>query len=69
MALEYSSPPARADGSLAMEIEILDYLKSRWHGTQDWIWFHEKPEEKLAVIAAELGIDFSKPCVGLLTNV
>jgi len=52
-----------------MEIEILDYLKSRWHGTQDWIWFHEKPEEKLAVIAAELGIDFSKPCVGLLTNV
>src|SRR5438552_9716921 len=50
-------------------MEILDYLKSRWHGTQDWIWFHEKPEEKLAVIAAELGIDFSKPCIGLLTNV
>jgi hypothetical protein len=52
-----------------METEILDYLKSRWQGTRDWIWFHEKPQEELSVIATELGIDFSKPCVGLLTNV
>jgi hypothetical protein len=57
------------DWNSQMEGEILDYLKSRWHGTQDWIWFHEKPEEKLAVIATQLGIDLSKPCVGLLTNV
>lgn len=53
----------------AAEAEILAYLKSRWQGTQDWIWFHENPREELAPIAAELGIDFSRPCVGMLTNV
>ncbi|MCU0534212.1 MAG: hypothetical protein MUD14_09990 [Hydrococcus sp. Prado102] len=52
-----------------MEADILEYLKSRWQGTQDWIWFHEKPEEKLSAIASELGIDFSRPCIGMLTNV
>ena len=25
----------------AMEAEIMAYLKSRWSGTRDWIWFHE----------------------------
>jgi hypothetical protein len=53
----------------AMEADILTYLKSRWQGTRDWIWFHEKPEEGLEAIAAETGVDFSRPCVGLLTNV
>jgi hypothetical protein len=52
-----------------MESEILAYLKSRWQGTQDWIWFFEKPQEELAAIAAELGVDFSRPCIGMLTNV
>jgi len=52
-----------------LETEIMDYLKSRWQGTRDWIWFHEKPEEDLATITEELGIDFSKPCIGMLTNV
>lgn len=52
-----------------MEDEVMDYLKSRWHGTKDWIWFHEKPEEDLASIAAELGVDFNRPCIGMLTNV
>ena len=52
-----------------MEAELMDYLKSRWHGTNDWIWFHEKPEEDLNSIAQELGVDFSKPCIGMLTNV
>jgi hypothetical protein len=53
----------------AMEDEVMEYLKSRWRGTQDWIWFHEKPEEDLATIAAELGVDFNRPCIGMLTNV
>jgi hypothetical protein len=57
------------DWNSEMESEILSYLKSRWRGTRDWIWFHEKPEEDLSVIAGELGIDFSKPSLGLLTNV
>jgi hypothetical protein len=48
---------------------VMEYLKSRWKGTRDWIWFHEKPEEEISAIAAELGVDFSKPCIGLLTNV
>ena len=51
------------------ESQLMDYLKSRWHGTQDWIWFHEKPQFELTNIAKELGIDFSKPCIGMLTNV
>jgi hypothetical protein len=48
---------------------IVDYLKSRWYGTQDWIWFHEKPVENIEAIRRELGIDFSKPCIGMLTSV
>ncbi len=52
-----------------LESELMDYLKSRWHGTQDWIWFHEKPQFDLTDIESELGIDFSKPCIGMLTNV
>jgi hypothetical protein len=52
-----------------MEQDILDYLKSRWQGTRDWIWFHNNPQEDLASIAAELGIDFSRPTIGMLTNV
>lgn len=52
-----------------MESQILDYLKSRWQGAQDWIWFHEKPREELWTITAELGIDFDRPCIGMLTNV
>lgn len=55
--------------SPALETKTLDYLKSRAQGTRDWIWFHEKPEEQLSSIAAELGVDFTRPCVGLLTNV
>jgi hypothetical protein len=49
--------------------DTIDYLNSRWSGTQDWIWFHEDPQEEIAKIAQELGVDFSKPCIGLLTNV
>jgi hypothetical protein len=52
-----------------MEKELLDYLKSRWRGSRDWIWFGDKPEEDLAEVAREVGVDFSRPCVGLLTNV
>ncbi len=52
-----------------MEEEILGYLKSRWSGTRDWIWFHEKPDEDFAAYAAEVGLDLEKPIIGLLTNV
>ncbi len=52
-----------------IESNLLNYLKSRWHGSQDWIWFHERPNFDLTDITNEIGIDFSKPCVGMLTNV
>jgi hypothetical protein len=47
----------------------LKYLKSRWQGTHDWILFHENPREEFSQIAAELRVDFSRPCIGMLTNV
>ncbi len=52
-----------------MEKRLMNYLKSRWLGTQDWIWFHESPEFDLEAIVQEIGVDFTKPCIGLLTNV
>lgn len=48
---------------------IQEYLDSRRRGTKDWIWFHDTPEEQEEKIVAETGIDFSKPCIGLFTNV
>jgi hypothetical protein len=53
----------------AMEEAIMDYLVSRWYGTRDWVWFHEHPQHDLDAIVAELGLDMSKPVIGLLTNV
>lgn len=52
-----------------MEAEIVGYLNSRRYGTRDWIRFIDNPQEDLGAIAAELGVDFRQPCVGLLTNV
>ena len=51
------------------EKEIMDYLKSRWQGTGDWIWFHEKPDEDFGKYVKEAGIDLSKPLIGMLSNV
>jgi hypothetical protein len=53
----------------AREKEIMDYLSSRWSGARDWIWFHDAPKEDLREIEQECGVDFSKPVIGLLTNV
>ncbi len=53
----------------ACEDEVMDYLKSRWYGARDWIWFHDKPESDLASISQEFGIDFNRPVISLLTNV
>ena len=49
--------------------DILAYLKSRWRGDRDWIGFHEKPEEDAATLVRELGLDPSKPVIGMLSNV
>ena len=52
-----------------IESELLDYLRSRWTGAEDWISFNRTPETELDAISRETGIDFSKPSIGLLTNV
>lgn len=52
-----------------IEADLMAYLKSRWQGTQDWIWFHDQPQENLKEIVKETGVDFSRPSIGLLTNV
>jgi hypothetical protein len=53
----------------AMEAQIVAYLKSRWSGARDWIWFHDEPDEDFASYAREVGLDLKKPIVALLTNV
>lgn len=52
-----------------LESQVMDYLYSRWEGARDWVWFHENPQHDYKQIAAELGLDASKPIIGLLTNV
>jgi hypothetical protein len=59
----------RVPWTVEMEHQILDYLRSRWSGSRDWIWFHEKPDEEFERFAAEMGLDPARPMIGMLTNV
>ncbi|KAA3593573.1 MAG: capsule biosynthesis protein [Candidatus Scalindua sp. AMX11] len=53
-----------------IEKELIDYLHTRWYGTQDWISFQDREAETdKNTIMEEVGIDYSKPCIGMLTNV
>ena len=52
-----------------LDAATMSYLKSRWYGSNDWIWFHDQPKHDADSIARETGIDFSKSTVTLLTNV
>jgi hypothetical protein len=67
------SEPTRAWENISwtpkLENETMDYLKSRWHGKEDWIWFHDEPQEDLDKIVQETGADPTVPWVGLFTNV
>jgi hypothetical protein len=51
------------------ERELMQYLASRREGLFDWIVFHRPTKQDPADIARRLGLDLSKPVVGLLTNV
>lgn len=53
----------------AQDAQVMEYLKSRWKGTGDWIHFNRAPQDELDAISREVGIDFDKPCIGMLTNV
>lgn len=53
-----------------METEIRDYLNSRRKGTLDWIHvLSVDGPDKANEISKQLGIDFTKPTIALLTNV
>lgn len=52
-----------------IESKLAEYLKSRWTGSHDWIWFHEKPRFEMDQIAKDLNLDYAKPIIGVLTNV
>lgn len=57
------------DWSDAAEADVLSYLRSRWDGGRDWIYFHEKPDVDFDRFMAESGLDPNKPVIGMLTNV
>lgn len=48
---------------------IKEYLRSRWSGSQDWIYFHDTPDDSMDTLIRETGIDLNKPIIGMLTNV
>lgn len=51
------------------EAEIVSYLNSRRKGNRDWIWFNRDGNNDMARFAAEVGLDWSRPVIGMLTNV
>lgn len=42
----------------AKDKRIDEYLKSRWYGTNDWIWFHERPLQDIESIQKATGSIF-----------
>ena len=49
--------------------QLTDYLASRREGLFDWIVFHRPKRHDAAEVAKQIGIDPSRPVIGLLTNV
>ena len=55
--------------SPAQDRELTKYLVSRREGLFDWIVFHRPRRQDPQEIANRIGLDSSKPVIGLLTNV
>lgn len=53
----------------AVKARLLEYLRSRWQGDNDWIRFTERPFFDKDRILSEIGCDPARPIIGLLTNV
>lgn len=67
-----TEPPSEWEGmnwGMSQKQQIESYLKSRWEGKGDWIRFHHSPRFSTEAIEHEVGVDFSRPTIGLLTNV
>ncbi len=52
-----------------LEEQVMEYLYSREEGSRDWQQFNENANPSLEFAVQEMGIDFSKPTIGLLPNV
>ncbi len=52
-----------------MENQLMSYLGSRWQGTNDWSGISPYQPNSSHETVPEIEIDFSKPTIGLLTNV
>lgn len=59
----------QVDWTKLIEDQTMSYLKSRWYGAQDWIWFHDEPQHDFKTICDEIGLAKDKPIISLLTNV
>jgi hypothetical protein len=57
------------DLSPSQERELMQYLSSRREGLFDWIVFHRPTRQDPQEIAQRIGVDPSRPVIGLLTNV
>jgi hypothetical protein len=57
------------DWNRRRERKLTDYLDSRRRGSGDWIWFHKKPVHRVDGTLEKMGVDFSKPAIGMLTSV
>ena len=55
--------------SPAQDSALTNYLASRREGLFDWIVFHRPRRQDPQEIASRIGLDRSKPIIGLLTNV
>ncbi len=55
--------------SAAQDRELTKYLASRREGLFDWIVFHRARRQDAEEIASRIGLDRSRPAIGLLTNV
>ena len=55
--------------SATQDRELTKYLASRREGLFDWIVFHRPRRQDPQAIAHQIGLDPSKPVIGLLTNV
>ncbi|MCR6629417.1 MAG: capsule biosynthesis protein [Magnetospirillum sp.] len=57
------------DWSPAHEADIMAYLDSRRGGKNDWIWFNRDGDSDMDGFSRDSGIDWSRPVIGMLTNV
>ncbi len=59
----------RAPLSATQDRELTKYLSSRREGLFDWIVFHRARRQDPGEIGRQIGLDPSRPAIGLLTNV